>query len=197
MLCDKMKNFTKPIRQAYSAFTSHRFLAAAFAIVLVALILFQARKVVSIIMLLLLLVLASFSTVYKKKMGMPLGGVELVTFGTVLAAVAFNPAVGLLFGIVSSLASEIISQNIGPLTWIYVVVTGLLGLLAGYFSHIDIVLLGTAVTAASLLINQVIYLFIGDADVKSITVLYIAVNLVFNIILFATVGGRVLALLSY
>ena len=128
---------------------------------------------------------------------MPLGGIELVTFGTVLAAVAFNPVTGLLFGVVSSLASEIISQNIGPLTLVYVLITGLLGFLAGYLSYLNIVFIGVAFTVASLLLNQVIYLFIGDADVKSMTAFYIATNLTFNIILFATLGSRVLLLLTY
>ncbi len=181
----------------YSAIASHRVIAAVLALMLVALLVFYARQVVSVISLLLLLLLASFSTVYKRKMGMPLGGVELVTFGTVLAAVAFNPIIGLLFGIVSSLASEIISQNIGPLTWIYVLITGFLGLLAGYFSRLDILFLGVAFTVASLVLNQAIYLFIGDADVKTMTVVYIVSNLAFNVILFATIGGRVLALLAY
>lgn len=200
MLCDgrhiKMKKFVKLVQRIHSAVTHHKVLAAIVFVLLVVLLLFYARQIVAIISVILLLLLASFSTVYKRKMGMPLGGFELVTFGTVLTAVAFNPIVGLLFGIVSSLASEIISQNIGPLTWIYVLITGLLGLLAGYFSHLNLVFLGVAFTAASLLLNQAIYLFIGDADIKSMTVFYIATNLIFNIILFATLGSRVLALLA-
>ena len=104
---------------------------------------------------------------------------------------------GFVFGVVSSLASEIISQNIGPLTLVYVLITGLLGFLAGYLSYLNIVFIGVAFTVASLLLNQVIYLFIGDADVKSMTAFYIATNLSFNIILFATLGSRVLLLLTY
>ncbi len=174
----------------------HKVLAAIVFVLLVALILLYARQIASAISVILLLLLASFSTVHKRKMGMPLGGIELVTFGTVLVAVAFNPVVGILFGMVSSLASSIISQDIGPLTWIYVFSSGLVGLLAGYFSHLNIVFLGIAATVMLLLINQVVYLFIGDADIKTMTVFYIATNLIFNIILFATVGGRVLSLLA-
>jgi ABC-type multidrug transport system fused ATPase/permease subunit len=180
----------------YSAVLHHKVLAVVFAVMLAALMFFYASKLASIIMVILLLVLASFSTVYKRMMGMPLGGVELITFGTVLVAVAFNPVIGLLFGIVSSLASEIISRNIGPLTWVYVFITGLLGFLAGYLSHLNIVFLGVAFAVASLLLNQVIYLFIGDADVKSMTVVYISTNLIFNIILFTTLGIRVLSLFT-
>ncbi len=192
-----MKRSIKLVSRIHSAVITHKVLAAIVFTLLAVLVLFYARQIASIISVILLLLLASFSTVYKKKMGMPLGGIELVTFGTVLTAVAFNPVIGLLFGIVSSLASEIISQNIGPLTWIYVLITGFLGLLAGYFSHLDLLFLGVAFTVASLLLNQAIYLFIGDADVKTMTVVYIVSNLAFNVILFATIGGRVLALLAF
>lgn len=192
-----MKKFIRLMRRIPSAVIHHKVIAAMIFALLVALVLFYARQIASIISVAILLLLASFSTIYKKKMGMPLGGIELVTFGTVLTAVAFNPIIGLLFGIVSSLASEIISQNIGPLTWIYVLITGFLGLLAGYFSHLNLFFLGVAFTASSLLFNQVIYLFIGDADIKSMTVVYIATNLIFNVILFATLGSRVLALLAF
>ncbi|MBS3132643.1 hypothetical protein J4470_00745 [Candidatus Woesearchaeota archaeon] len=171
----------------------------AFALLAVAIIgsVFYTAAVAKSLAVMALVLIASFSTVYKRKLGMPLGGIELVTFGTVLAAVAFNPVTGLLFGVVSSLASEIISQNIGPLTLVYVLITGLLGFLAGYLSYLNIVFIGVAFTVASLLLNQVIYLFIGDADVKSMTAFYIATNLSFNIILFATLGSRVLLLLTY
>ncbi len=192
-----MKQSIRLVSQIRSAIINHKVLAAVVFASLAAIIFLYARQIALIISVVILLLLASFSTVYKRKMGMPLGGIELVTFGTVLTAVAFNPIIGLMFGIVSSLASEIISQNIGPLTWAYALSTGFLGLLAGYFSHLNLIFLGVAFTAASLLINQVIYLFIGDADIKSMTAVYIATNLIFNIILFATVGGRVLALLAF
>ncbi len=191
-----MRRLTSQISRIRSAVANHKVIAATIFILLSLLVFFYARQVASAISVIILLLLASFSTIYKKKLGMPLGGFELVTFGTVLTAVAFNPLIGLLFGIVSSLTSEIISQNIGPLTGIYVLITGFLGLLAGYFSHLNIVFLGVAFTAASLILNQVVYLFIGDADVKTMTVFYIATNLILNIILFATVGGRVLSFLS-
>ena len=192
-----MKKLLSLMQRIHLAVVNHKVIASIVFVLLLVLIIFYVRQIVSIISLILLLLLASFSTIYKRKLGMPLGGFELVTFGTVLTAVAFNPFVGLLFGIVSSLASEIISQNIGPLTWIYVLITGFLGLLAGHFSHLNLVFLGVAFTVASLLLNQVIYLFIGDADIKTMTVFYIATNLTSNIILFATVGGRVLALLAH
>ncbi len=184
------------MQRIHSAVVRHKALAAIVFALLVAFILLYARQIASIITVAILLVLASFSTVYKRKMGMPLGGIELVTFGTVITAVAFNPVVGLLFGVVSSLASSIISQDIGPLTWIYVFSAGLVGLLAGYFSYLNIVFIGVAATVMLLLINQLIYLFIGDADIKSMTAFYIATNLISNIILFATVGSRVLSLLA-
>ena len=158
---------------------------------------FFTRAVVIAFTLTLLFILASFSTVYKRKLGIPLGGIELVTFGTVLTAVAFGPVVGMLFGLVSSIGSELFSQNIGPLTLLYVITLGGVGLFAGYFSQMNIVLLGIAATIAALLINQVAMLFIGDEEVKSFTAFYIVANTIFNFVVFSTLGQRALNLLTY
>lgn len=167
------------------------------ALILTVLVFFYAQAVVTTAAFVALLVMASFSTIYKRKLGIPLGGVELVTFGTVITALAFGPVVGLLFGVVSSLASEILSQNIGPLTWIYALTLALVGALAGSFSQFGIVFLGVVATILIIIINQLIYLFIGDEEVKSMTALYIVANLVFNVIIFTTLASRVLLLLTY
>ena len=164
---------------------------------LVILVIFYASTVVTTAAFVLLFVLASFSTIYKRKLGIPLGGVELVTFGTVITAVAFGPIIGLLFGLVSSLASEILSQSIGPLTWIYALTMAFVGAFAGIFDSLGLVFLGIAATVLTVLINQVIYLFIGDGEVKSMTAFYIAANIIFNIIVFTTISSRILTLLTY
>ena len=154
------------------------------------------RQIASIIALLILAILASLSTSYQKKLGMPLGGVELVTFGTVIAGMAFGTITGFAFGIITSLASQIAAASLGPLTWVYVITIGILGAVAGNFAGVSAVLIGMGAVIANLLINQVVYIFIGDEDVKTAAVFYIVVNLVFNAILFGAFGNAFLNLLK-
>ncbi len=170
-------------------------LVSAAALAVVAL-LFFTRQVINVVGFSVLLLLASFSTVYKRKLGMPLGGIELVTFGTVLVAVAFGPVPGLLFGLISSLASEVLSQNIGPFTWIYVITMGFAGFLAAQFPGSGILLLGMLAALANILVNQVAYIFIGDEEVRGMTVFYIFANIVFNFLVFSTIAGFVLGILA-
>ena len=143
-----------------------------------------------------LLVLASYSTVYKKSMGMPLGGIELVTFGTVVTGAAIHPLAGLAFGLASSAASEIISANIGPMSWLYFVTMAAAGFLSGVFGNLPVLVLGMSATVMAIVVNQIIYLFIGDAEIKNFTVFYIFANVAFNLLLFATLGAKAVALLS-
>ena len=199
---DELKAEAKEAKEAQSNKTksflvNHKISLLILSIIAVVITFVYTRAVLSTMGFIVLLIFASYSTYYKRKLGIPLGGIELVTFGTVITAVAFGPMIGLLFGIASSLGSEVFSQNFGPLTWIYILTMGAAGLFAGYFSNINLIILGVGATIFALAINQLIYLFIGDEEVKSMTLLYIVVNLLFNTIFFTTLGGRILSLLSY
>lgn len=144
----------------------------------------------------MLLLLASYSTQYKRKLGLPIGGVELVTFGTVVIAVLMGPIWGALFGLLSSIGSELISANLGPLTWIYWLSLAGGGFVVGLFQTLDVFILGMGLTFLILLINQVVYLFIGDAEIKNMTIFYIITNAVFNAAIFKTLAPILINLLS-
>jgi hypothetical protein len=165
------------------------------AILLLSMVLFTEQLITAVTAGVLLL-LASYSTYYKRKLGMPLGGVELVTFGTVLTGMALGPTMGLLFGVISATASEVLSAGIGPLTWIYILTMAVIGMAVSRFPDSMLFAVGMGVVVINLLINQVIYLFIGDEDVKSMTAIYLVVNLFFNAILFGTIGVFIFNLLA-
>lgn len=153
--------------------------------------------IVKVLAVLVLLVLASYSTVYKRKLGIPLGGVELVTFGTIITAVVYGPWAGLVFGLISAAASETLSANLGPLTWMYILGMGVIGIFAGNLAGMNIIFLGLAATVAMLLLNNVWYLVIGDAEIKGFTLLYLGSNLIFNFLIFTTLATRVLSIMTY
>lgn len=158
---------------------------------------FFTHEVIKTVIFVAMLALASYSTVYKRKMGMPLGGPELVTFGTVLTGVAYGPWAGLIFGIISSTASEVISAGLGPTTWIYVLTVGGVGLAAGYLHpHLPLLLLGMLATVMLLAINQLIFFVVGDPEVKAFTMFYIVANILFNLLMFGTLSGRVITFMT-
>lgn len=184
-------------QKAIDFISHHRVVAVALAVLGIVSFIFYASAIISVAAFIGLLVVASLSTFYKRSLGgTPISGFEMVIFGTVISGVAFGPTAGLFFGILSSLASEIISINFGPLTWIYIVTTASIGFLSGIFSGLNIFFLGMAATAITLLVNQVVYLFIGDEDIKGATLFYIIANVTFNVVLFSTLGSRIVSIIS-
>ena len=178
-------------------FPVNKYLMLAIAAMVLLSFVFFTNQIFKIVIFVVMLVLASYSTVYKRKLGMPLGGVELVTFGTVLTGVAYGPWAGLIFGIVSSTASEIISAGLGPTTWIYVLTMGGVGVVSGHvYPLVPILLLGMLATAALLAINQLIFFVVGDPEVKTFTMFYIIANLIFNFLMFSTLSGRIMTVLT-
>jgi hypothetical protein len=163
--------------------------------VIFVLLLFFAKHVVNMLVILVLVLLGSFSTYYKRKLGVPLGGFELVTFGTVISGILYGPVVGGLFGLVTLLASSILSADISPMTLLGVFATGLGGVIAGTI-HGTVFFIGMVVTVEILVLGQSIAFVVGDSEIKGTSIFYITTNILTNIALFATLGPIVVRLLS-
>ena len=187
------KSFTNP----FARLSANRGILFGLALLALFLFIFFTHTMVKAIIFILMLILASYSTVYKRKLGMPLGGPELVTFGTVLTGVAYGPWAGLLFGLISSTASEIISAGIGPTTWVYVLTAGAAGIISGYLHpYLPILVIGMLVTLFFLAANQLIFFVVGDPEIKAFTALYIVANIIFNLLMFGTLAGRTMMLMT-
>ncbi len=194
---DPTKHFKKPKffpKRIYSLLTHTRVIAFLLFVLLSVLILFNAQTALEILILGILFLAASFSTIYKPKIGIPFLGIELVTFGTVITALTYNPGIGFLFGFTSSLAESIISKTVGGITILYMITMGLVGAFAGYFD-IHIVLLGLLAMTFILIITQTPLFIFGDVDIKAASVLYIISNIIFNAIMFIAFGEKLVNLL--
>ena len=187
------KSFNNPLARI----PLNKYVMFGLALVSILLFVFFTHEVVKAIIFVLMLVLASYSTIYKRKLGLPIGGPELITFGTVLTGVAYGPWAGLLFGLISSTASEIISAGIGPTTWVYILTAGGAGIISGYLHpYLPILVIGMAVTIFFLVANQLIFFIVGDPEIKAFTAFYIVANIIFNLLIFGTLAERTMMFMT-
>ncbi|MCP3684864.1 MAG: hypothetical protein GY861_19550 [bacterium] len=187
-----MKRLTGTVKKFYS---SNKILSLLFIALFVLLSIFFAKTVLAAIQLVVLFFIASFSTAYRSKIGMPFIGVELVTFCTVLVSISYNPVIGILFGISTALASEIIAKSIGLSAWLYAIAMGVVGAFVGNFAHLPILVVGMGATIFKLVISQSFHFVVGDMEMKSVSIFYIITSLIFNFIMFLSMGAKVLNLL--
>lgn len=160
----------------------------------VAILAFFGRNLKDILFVSVFAVAASFSTIYKRTIRVP-SAVELVTLGTVVTGVAYGPLVGALFGIVTTIASEIISSGVDVNTLFYVVSRGL----AGGFAQAMVVSLGWGIVTAGMaalvifhVVSDFIYVVSGGVEAVPKVLYFIVVNTIFNLIMFTFFGNVML-----
>lgn len=141
----------------------------------------------------ILAVLGSYSTIYKRHIRIP-SAIELVTIGTVTTAIAYGPVAGAVFGVVITLASEIISSAVDVFTIIYMIARGAIGVVAFYLGGMNIVILGLLMVLMFNIICQPFYLLPGDIETKMKGLYYLVINVSFNFIVFFFLGGFLLAI---
>ena len=152
------------------------------------------KNIKDIILVTLLGLAASYSTIYKRTIRVP-SAVELVTLGTVITGAAYGPAVGALFGILTTFASEIISSGIDVFTLFYATSRGVSGALSQFLvvSHnVNIVAMGMIALLIFHAISDAIYLLSGDVEAKLKVVYFLLVNTLFNFLMFTFFGGLLL-----
>ncbi len=139
---------------------------------------------------------ASYSTIYKRTIRMP-SAVELVTLGTVVTGAAYGPLVGALFGVFTTVASEIISSGVDVNTLFYAISRGI----AGGVAQLLIVNFGVGVLAMGMIalvifhvVSDAIYLISGGIEAVPKIIYFIIVNTLFNLLVFAFLGSPLLSL---
>ncbi|MBS3132728.1 hypothetical protein J4470_01185 [Candidatus Woesearchaeota archaeon] len=138
-----------------------------------------------------LAVAGSYSTIYKRSIRIP-SAVELVTLGTVVTSISYGPFAGAVFGIIVTLASEIISSAVDVFTFLYMFARGVIGVAAFYMASTNIVLLGVLMVLLFNAICQPIYLLPGDIETKMKGLYFFVINIIFNFIAFFLLGGFLL-----
>lgn len=162
----------------------------------IAVIALFGRNLKDIILVAVLAFAASYSTIYKRTIRMP-SAVELVTLGTVVTGAAYGPLVGALFGIFTTIASEIISSGVDVNTLFYAVSRGIAGgvaqLLIVNFG-LGVVMAGMAALVIFHVVSDFIYVVSGGIEAVPKVVYFVVVNTLFNLLVFTFFGNLLLSL---
>ncbi len=139
---------------------------------------------------------ASYSTIYKRTIRVP-SAVELVTLGTVVTGAAYGPAAGAVFGVVTTVASEIISSGVDVNTLFYAIARGI----AGGLAQLMVVTFGWSVVVAGMaalviwhVVCDAIYVLSGGIEAVPKIIYFVIVNTLFNLLVFSFFGGFLLGI---
>jgi len=165
----------------------------AFAILLLTIIFTsQMRKIISI---LLLAAAGAFGQVYRRSIRIP-PAIEFVTFGTVLVGYSYGPWAGAIFGVVVTIAAEIMSSTIDAFVVGYVPSRAAIGVIASFLTAQGIVDVGIWMTVAYNVLAQPLYLLQPDAELRLKLVFFVTGNIIFNVMLFKLLAEPVLFLMG-
>ncbi|MBI2581135.1 hypothetical protein HYV85_05015 [Candidatus Woesearchaeota archaeon] len=186
------KHLVEAVRNSLKSVTPKKlFLGVATVVV----ILLFGRNIKDILLVAALGIAASYSTIYKRTIRVP-SAVEMVTFGTVITGAAYGPLVGALFGVITTIASEIISSGVDVNTLFYAIARGI----AGGLARTMVVSLGWSVVVAGMaamvifhLVSDFIYVISGGIEAVPKIIYFIIVNTLFNLLVFAFFGNLVLS----
>ncbi len=190
VLAKQAVEFAKNFRKSLTPKTIF-FIVAALVVMLI-----FGRHIKDILLVSGLAFAASYSTIYKRTIRMP-SAIELVTLGTVITGAAYGPLVGVLFGVLTTFASEIISSGVDVNTLFYAISRGI----AGGVAQLLIVNFGVGVLAMGMItlvlfhvISDAIYLISGGIEAVPKMIYFIVVNTLFNLLVFAFLGSPLLSL---
>jgi hypothetical protein len=188
------KNAPAILGKAYDFMLRHK-KAAALVIAFFILTLLFTSKIRIIISILLLAAAGAFGQVYRRSIRVP-PAIEFVTFGTVLVGYSYGPWAGAIFGIVVTLAAEVMSSTIDAFVIGYVPSRAAIGVIASFLTAHGIVDVGIWMTIAYNVLAQPLYLLQPDAELRLKLVFFVTGNIIFNIMLFRLLAEPVLFLMG-
>ncbi len=125
---------------------------------------------------------ASISTFYQNFFKSPVN-FELIKLATILVSVSYGLIAGLAVGIISTIASKIISERLDHTSFSSIIGIAVVAVLAAMFSNIDIVTLGIGLTVVYHIITAPMQMAMGGT--LAYGAVYVGTNLLFNIALFS------------
>ncbi|MBI2550048.1 hypothetical protein HYV83_02605 [Candidatus Woesearchaeota archaeon] len=152
------------------------------------------RNIKDILLVGVLAFVASYSTIYKRTIHVP-SAVEMVTFGTVITGAAYGPLAGVLFGVFTTIASEIISSGVDVNTLFYAISRGIAGGLAQMMIvgfGWGVVMAGMAALVIFHVVSDFIYVISGGIEAVPKIIYFIIVNTLFNLLVFSFFGNLLL-----
>ncbi|MBI3033906.1 hypothetical protein HYY72_02005 [Candidatus Woesearchaeota archaeon] len=157
---------------------------AAALIILAAVFLFgQGLKFIAFVAV--LFIAASFSTFYHNFFRSPVN-FELVKFATILCSVSYGAPAGISVGVMSTIASKVISEKLDHTAIVSLVGIIVIAAAAAAFRETDIVVLGMVLVAGYHLMTAPVQMALGGT--LSYGVVYVGTNILFNLILFTRIA---------
>ncbi|MBI2141111.1 hypothetical protein HYU16_01670 [Candidatus Woesearchaeota archaeon] len=187
------KHIVEAVKNSLKSVTPKKLFLAA---VVVFIVMLFGRNIKDILLVAALGIAASYSTIYKRTIRVP-SAVELVTFGTIVTGAAYGPAVGAMFGVITTIASEIISSGVDVNTLFYAIARGIAGglaqmMVAGF--GWSVVIAGMAALVIFHVVSDFIYVVSGGIEAVPKIIYFIIVNTLFNLIVFSFFGSFLLGI---
>lgn len=154
------------------------------------LLFFFGHYLKDIVVLALLAAIGILSTIYKRYMRIP-PAVELVTFSTVMAGLAYGPVVGAVFGAVVTVLAEVFNSGIDAFIIGYIPARAIVGFTSAFFPATDIVTLGLMMSILYNAVAQPLYALQSDAELRFKLIAFVLINVPFNFIAFSVLGELV------
>ena len=157
-----------------------------------------SRIVVPVFVVIILGVIASYSASYKRIFRVP-PAFELVTFTTVIVALAYGPVVGAIYGAIVTLIAEIMTSALDVFIFSFVPSRAIVGLTAGFFFEVFNGSFVATVVMASLMYNlmcQPMYLFMADLPMRMKALFFVSINIGLNFITVVLFGKFAIMLLN-
>lgn len=131
----------------------------------------------------------------KFRLGKYLLGIELILFCTVMTSISFGPAFGAIMGGLLMIVNYIAERRASRYFIVTIALYTLIGYLVYYFKDYNIIILGILTTILyNLFVTLIIFIF-PFRENKTTVIIFNMVNIVFNMVLFGTIGNFVKNLL--
>ncbi|MBI4438845.1 hypothetical protein HY640_02855 [Candidatus Woesearchaeota archaeon] len=183
-----MKNLSK-LNRTLKPYYLKLFIAT---IAVLAVILIFGRKLNIIFFVTSLLIIATVSTFYHNFFKSPIN-FELIKFSTILTAASYGAVIGLATGIISTLASKILSEKLDHTAMPSLLGIAVIAVLADLFSNWNITALGITMVIAYHAITAPIQLATGGTLLYG--AIYVGSNVLFNILLFTRFAPAIIKLM--
>lgn len=190
-MAEKVQTF---LRKFYKFCLKHRIAILIVFAVLLLIIIFTS-EMRAIISILLLAAAGGFGQVYRRSIRIP-PAIEFVTFGTVLVGYSYGPWAGAIFGIVVTLAAELMSSTVDAFVIGYIPARAAIGVIASFLPGQPIVTVGIWMTLAYNVLAQPLYMIQPDAELRMKLIFFVTGNIIFNILLFRLLAEPVLFLMG-
>lgn len=146
------------------------------------------QEIIAIMFIAFYAFIGSFGQIYRRNFEQIPPSIEFVTFGTVMISAVYGMFIGILFGVIITLSSEIISGKIDVFVINYLAGRIVIAVAAALLAGLPVLWLGLIMTVLYNIVAQLLYALQPDFELRAKLFFYLATNIPFNFIIFAKFG---------